>query len=181
LNADWTDLPLQAVYVPLMRGIVGHLGSFIIPPRNLEPGGQIVYARVKDPAKAMRGEDAAGKPLKLTLGAWEGRDAVISEPLMEPGVYVLHDPTEPKPIHYAVAVSAAESALVPISDREMSRSFEGGLSIFHTPEQAAASLDPARRLSVELWKWFLVAALGLMFVEAWLTRRESASGTGSGV
>jgi hypothetical protein len=25
-----------------------------------------------------------------------------------------------------------------------------------------------------------VAALGLMFAEAWLTRRESASGTGSG-
>ncbi len=181
LNADWTDLPLQAVYVPLMRGIVGHLGSFIIPPRNLEPGGQIVYARAKDPAKAMRAEDTSGKPLKLTLGAWEGRDAVISEPLMEPGVYVLHDPNEPKPIYYAVAVSAAESALAPISDGEMSRNFESGLSIFHTPEQAAASLDPARRLSVELWKWFLVAALGLMFVEAWLTRRETTSGTGSSV
>jgi len=179
LNADWTDLPLQAAYVPLVRGIVGHLGSFIIPPRNLEPGGQIVYARVKDPAKAMRAEDASGKPLKLTLGAWEGRDAVISEPLMEPGVFVLHDPTEPKPIYYAVAVSAAESALAPVNDREMAGNFEGGLSIFHTPEQVAASLDPARRLSVELWKWFLAAALGLMFVEAWLTRREATSGSGN--
>ena len=88
---------------------------------------------------------------------------------------------QPRANPHLVGHAAAESALVPISDREMSRSFEGGLSIFHTPEQAAASLDPARRLSVELWKWFLVAALGLMFVEAWLTRRESAPGTGSGV
>jgi hypothetical protein len=100
---------------------------------------------------------------------------------MEPGVYVLHDPTEPRPISYAVAVSAAESTLAPINDREMSRNFEGGLSIFHTPEQAAASLDPARRLSVELWKWLLVAALGLMFAEAWLTRRETDLGAGSRV
>jgi hypothetical protein len=66
LNADWTDLPLQAAYVPLMRGIVGHLGSFIIPPRNLEPGGQIIYARAKDPAKGLRAEDPSGKPLKLS-------------------------------------------------------------------------------------------------------------------
>jgi len=174
LNADWTDLPLQAAYVPLMRGIVGHLGSFIIPPRNLEPGGQIIYARVKDPVKGMRAEDPSGKPLKLSLAAWEGRDAIVSEPLMDPGVYVLHDPNQPKPIHYAVAVSAAESALAPISDREMSRNFEDGLSIFHSPEEAAASLYPDRRLSVELWKWFLLAALGLMFAEAWLTRRQTS-------
>jgi hypothetical protein len=174
LNADWTDLPLQAAYVPLMRGIVGHLGSFIIPPRNLEPGGQIIYARVKDPVKGMRAEDPSGKPLKLSLAAWEGRDAIVSEPLMDPGVYVLHDPNQPKPIHYAVAVSAAESALAPISDREMSRNFEDGLSIFHSPEEAAASLYPDRRMSVELWKWFLLAALGLMFAEAWLTRRQTS-------
>jgi len=178
LNADWTDLPLQAAYVPLMRGIVGHLGSFIIPPRNLEPGGQIIYARAKDPAKGLRAEDPSGKPLKLTLASWEGRDAVVSEPLMEPGVYVLHDPNQPKPIYYAVAVSPAESALAPISDREVARHFEEGLSLIHTPEQAAESLFPARRLSVELWKWFLLAALGLMFGEAWLTRRETAPATG---
>jgi hypothetical protein len=73
-----------------------------------------------------------------------------------------------------VAVSAAESALAPISDREMSRNFEDGLSIFHSPEEAAASLYPDRRLSVELWKWFLLAALGLMFAEAWLTRRQTS-------
>jgi hypothetical protein len=174
LNADWTDLPLQAAYVPLMRGLVGHLGSFIMPPRNLQPGDPIIYARVSDPAKVLRGEDASGKPLKLTLGAWEGRDAVVSEPLMEPGVYVLHDPNQPKPVQFAVAAATAESALAALSDRDMARNFEGGLSIFHAPEQVAASLDPAQRLSVELWKWFLAAALGLMFVEAWLTRRETS-------
>jgi hypothetical protein len=56
----------------------------------------------------------------------------------------------------------------------VARHFEDGLSLFHSPEEAAASLYPARRLSVELWKWFLLAALGLMFGEAWLTRRETS-------
>jgi hypothetical protein len=175
LNADWTDLPLQAAYVALMRGVVGHLGSYIIPPRNLQPGDQIIYPRLKNPAQAMKGETPDGKPLKLTLGAWEGRDALVSEPLMEPGVYTLRDPKEPSPIRYAVALAPAESALLPISDREMTQAFAGAANLFHTPEQIAENLDPARRHSVELWKWFLLGAILLMFVEGWMTRREAAA------
>ena len=177
LNADWTDLPLQAAYVPLMRGVVGRLGSFIIPPRNLLPGEQITYARLEGAAAtAITGEDAGGKTLKLTLGAWEGRDAVLSEPLMEPGVYLLHDTNAPGPIRYAVAPAPAESTLQPVSDREVSTIVPAGAWIFHSPEEVVQHLDPARRHSVELWKWFLVGAVALVFVEGWLTRREAVAG-----
>jgi hypothetical protein len=175
LNADWSELPLQAAYVPLMRGLVGHLGSFIVPPRNLLAGDAIVYARVKDPAQRVQAEDPLGQALKLTLGAWEGRNALLSEPLMEPGVYVLHDSQVPGPIRYAVALAPAESALLPINDREIGQYFEGSLSLLHTTERIAASLDPNRRESVELWKWFLLGAASLMFAEGWLTRREAAA------
>jgi hypothetical protein len=176
LNADWSDLPVQAAYVPLMRGIIGHLGSFIVPPRNLRPGEPIVYARAEDPKARIEAADASGKPFKLTLGAWEGRDALLSEPLMEPGVYLVRDQNETAPIRYAVALSPAESSLQPITDREVSQFFETGLSLLHSPEQVAANLDPARRQSVELWKWCLIAALLLMFTEAWMTRREAKPG-----
>ena len=175
LNADWTDLPLQAAYVPLLRGIVGRLGSFVMPPRNLLPGDSIIYAAGKDPTQSIRGEDASGKPLKLTQGAWEGRDALLSEPLMELGVYLLRDPRLPTPVRYAVSCAPAESALLPMPDREMNQALEGSLSLFHTPEQITQSLDPARRQSVELWKWCLAAAIGLMFIEGWLTRRGAGS------
>lgn len=176
LNADWTDLPLQAAYVPLMRGIVGHLGSFITPPRNLLPGDQITYPKVdsKD-AGTVKGDDAAGKPLKLTVGAWEGRDAVVSEPLGEPGIYLLHDPKVPGAIRYAVALSSAESELSPISDREAASLLPSGSGIFHTSEEIAKHLDPARRESVEIWKWLVIAAAGLLFLEAWMARREAAA------
>jgi len=180
LNADWSDLPIQAAYVPLMRGIVGHLGSFVMPPRNLQPGEQIIYARAEDPKTNFEAADPSGKPLKLTLGAWEGRDAVLSDPLMEPGVYLLRDPGEPGPIRYAVSIRATESPLTPITDNEVSQFFDRDLTILHSPEQIAANLDPTRRQSVELWKWLIAAALLLMFVEAGLTRREASLAAGKG-
>ncbi|HWH72357.1 MAG TPA: hypothetical protein VNT26_23550, partial [Candidatus Sulfotelmatobacter sp.] len=175
LNADWTDLPLQAAYVALMRGIVGHLGNYIIPPRNLQPGDQIIYTRLNDPSQTMQGEAPDGTPLKLSLGAWEGRNAILSEPLMETGVYTLREPKELSPIRYAVSLAPAESALLPVSDREMSQAFDGNLNLFHSPESVAENLDPARRHSVELWKWFLFGAVLLMFLEGWMTRRECAT------
>jgi Aerotolerance regulator N-terminal len=175
LNADWSELPLQAAYVPLMRGIIGHLGSFVIPPRNLVTGEAIVYARVKDPAQRIQAEDPTGKALKLSLGAWEGRNAVLSEPLMEPGVYVLHDAQMSDPIRYAVAQAPSESPLLPISDSEVSRFLDGKLTLLHSADQIAASLDPNRRQSVELWKWFLLGAVSLMFAEGWLTRPDATA------
>ncbi|HEY5911602.1 MAG TPA: BatA domain-containing protein [Verrucomicrobiae bacterium] len=174
LNADWTELPVQAAFVPLMRGIVGRLGSFVTPPRNLQPGEQIIYARVKDPTRAMQGEDPAGKPLALAAGAWEGRDAIVSEPLLTPGIYTLHDPNEPGPIRCAVALAPAESALAPVTDREIAQAFDRQPGIFHSAEQVAANLDPARRQSAELWRWLLVGALGFIFLETLMTRREAA-------
>lgn len=173
LNADWTDLPLQAAYVPLMRGIVGHLGSFIIPPRNLLPGERITYAKVEAAvASKVTGEDSAGKPLKLSVGAWEGRDAVLSDPLLEPGTYVLHDPNEPAPIRCSVAPAASESMLEPIADRDISAVLPSA-GIFHSAGEIAKHLDPARRQSVELWKLLLAGAMALLFCESWLARREA--------
>ncbi len=186
LNADWTDLPLQAAYVPLMRGIVGQLGSFITPPRNLQPGEPIIYAQpdgaTSSPgatngtsrgAALPTGEDPFGKPLRLSLGAWEGRNAVVSEPLLTPGIYTLNDPKGAGAVRFAVAVSPAESALLPVTDAEIAQLFNEKPSAFHSPEQIAATLDPARRQSVELWRWLLVAALGLLFLETVMTRREA--------
>ena len=177
LNADWTALPLQAAYVPLLRGVVGRLGSFIIPPRNLQPGERIIYARVNDPVGSMQGEDNRGQPLNLALGAWEGRDAILSEPLMEPGLYQLHYPRDAQAIHFAVAPAPAESALQPIKDRDIAHAFDGAVSVLHSPEQVAANLDPAHLQSVELWKGLLAAAILLMFVEGGLTRREARAAT----
>jgi hypothetical protein len=173
LNADWTDLPLQAAYVPLLRGIIGHLGSFVLPPRNLRPGDRLFYAKLTDPAQTLSAEDPQGKPVRVGIGSWEGRNALVSEPLMMPGLYTIHDPKEPQPIRFAVSVDPAESTLAPVSDREINDAFNGRAALFHSPDQIAQQLDPTRRQSVELWKWLVLAAVVLLFVEGYLTRREA--------
>jgi len=176
LNADWSDLPLQAAYVPLMRGLVGHLGSYVMPSRNLLPGEPMIYARVQAPVKLMSGEDPRGRPLKLEVGAWEGREAIVSDPLMEPGLYALKDPRESLPIRFAVSPDPAESGMSLMTERDMLQAFDSGASVIHDSETVAENLDPNRRQSVELWKWLVLGAVGLMLLEAWMTRRETVPG-----
>lgn len=171
LNADWNDLPLQPAFVPLMRGLVGQLGSFIMPPRNLQPAEPLIYAHLGEPGHAITGEDAAGKKLPLTPGGWEGRDAMLSDPLPQPGVYLLRDPKVNKPIRFVVESSPAESALEPASDRELSQALESGTRILRRVEQVTETMAAANRQSIELWKWLLGAAVLLFFVESWMTRR----------
>lgn len=174
LNPDWTELPLQAAYVPLMRGVAGHLGNFIIPPRNIRVGEPIIYARWEDPAQKWTGEDPHGKPLELSQGAWEGRTAVVTPPLLGPGLYTIHGTGKTGyTIHYSVAVAPAETQLQPNLDSAVSPLFDRGVTLLHTPEQIAEKLDPARRKSVEFWQWLIAAAVVLLFIEAWFTRRES--------
>jgi hypothetical protein len=87
----------------------------------------------------------------------------------------LRDPRLASPIRFAVASAPAESALDPITDREAVDLFGGPAVLFHTPERIAAGLDPARRGSAETWRWLLAAAVGLLFLETLVTRRESAA------
>ncbi len=174
LNADWNDLPIQPAYVPLVRGVVGQIGSFIMPPRNLLPGEPLIYAHVSDPANPITGEDPSGKPLPLSMGGWEGRDAILSAPLNEPGVYLLRDPRITKPVRFTVAPSPGESSLEPLGDKDLAQAFEPAPPVLRNPGQVTEKLASARRQNTELWKWLLAAAAGLMFLEAWMTRRETA-------
>ena len=175
LNADWNDVPIQPAYVPLMRGVVGQLGSFIMPPRNLLPGNSLIYAHVADPGSSITGEDPSGKPLTLALGGWEGRDAILSDPLNRPGIYLLRDPRIPKPFRFVVAPSPGESNLEPVSDREMAQAVESATPILRRVEQVTEHLDSSRRQNTEIWKWLLAAAITLIFVETWMTRRETGA------
>ena len=174
LNADWNDLPLQPAYVPLVRGVVGRLGSFIMPPRNLLPGEPIIYAQVAEPGHPITGEDQAGKPLPLVAGGWEGRDAFLSEALPTPGIYLLRDPKVPKPIRFVVAASPGESQLQPVTEHDLTQAVEPGTPLYRRGDQVTAALATASRNSVEIWKWLLAGAIGFIFLETWMTRRAAA-------
>ena len=170
LNPDWNNLPLLPAYVPLVRGVVGYLGSFVMPPRNLAPGERLILT-VTGTNQPVHAAGPTGQPLPLTADAWEGRQAVVSEPLLEPGLYTLRRGDQT--IRYAVAATAEASDLAVVS-REAVRACFGEVTYqrLRSPEQVRRALGAAGRRSIELWPWCIAGCLGVLFLETWLTRRE---------
>jgi hypothetical protein len=169
LNSQWNELPLLPAYVPAMRGIVGHLGSFVLPPRNLAPGERLTFTAfaTNQTVKA----EGPTTTVPLSTGVWEGRPALISEPLLEPGPYSLRQGNQV--FRYAVSVAPAESELTPLPEAAL-RSCLGELAAHHftQAEQVTKALGSSKRSSVELWRWCLGGCLGMLFLETFLTRRE---------
>jgi hypothetical protein len=170
LNADWNDLPVLPAFVPLVRSVVGHLGSFVLPPRNLLPGEPLSLTSTNDAASAVA-EGPDGRPVKLIAGAWEGRAALVSEPLLQPGGYTVRAGNQVA--RYAVATDPEESRLVPVAETTVKASLgTANFRAFSRGEQVTQALSAANRRSIELWRWLLVACLVFLFVETFLTRRE---------
>ncbi len=170
-DAQWNDLPVLPAYVPLVRGAVGYLGSFVMPPRNLRPGDRLSFTTTNAPTSAAAtGPD--GQPVQLAPGVWEGRVALVSAPLLEPGGYTVR--AGDQTACYAVGTDPEESRLLPIADSTVAACLADVHAFpFKTAEQVAATLSAANRRSVELWRWLLGACLVFLFVETSLTRREA--------
>jgi hypothetical protein len=173
LNGQWTDLPIHAAFVPLVRGMVGHLGSFVMPPRNLRVGERITFARSVASGPDLQAEGPGGVALPLRAGVWEGRQAQVSEPVLVPGVYSIRESAQAAPVRFAVAIDPEESLLQVQSARERVAPWgETPVNTFRQAAEVVRALDPANRRSVELWRWLVAAGVGLLFVESWLARRE---------
>ncbi len=171
LDVSWSDLPLQAAYVPLVRGLVSCLAGQVQPLRHLVPGARLSHiARTGVP----QAETAGGESLPLRPGAWEGKQAYVSEPLAATGVYRVREQGRSRPVYYSVALDAAESRLAPLDAAERKRLL-GRVrpAVLRREEALVAMLEAGRRQPRELWQWFLAAALGLLFVETLLTRRQA--------
>jgi len=173
LDLSWTNLPTQAAYVPLVRGLVAFLASEILPPRNLSPGQPLSHRRRGNGVP--RAERVGGESVPLSPGAWEGQSAEVSAPLRETGGYRVVEPGLAAPIFYAVRLDPAEGELEPVDRRERGRAIRAMRPVvLDDAEALRARLDPRHRRAVELWRWFLGMAVMLLFAETFLTRRQAA-------
>jgi hypothetical protein len=172
LDDAWSDLPSQAVFVPLVREVTGFLGGTMLPPRNVTPGDRLSYIGDGESVLVAEGPDNARYPLKP--GAWEGRHALVSEPALSAGVYKVVDPGRDRPVHYAVALDPEASALAPLSEEDR-RVLLAGLNSYSIRNvgELHQAVDPAVRRPVELWPWLVAASILLLFLETWITRRQS--------
>jgi hypothetical protein len=176
LDGQWSDLPLKPAFVPLIRGLMASLGGVMLPPRNLSPGQRLAWVPPEGAGEAnVTAEGPDGLALPLDSGAWEGRRALLSAPLVQPGTYQVRVGTPPSVIRYAVALGAEESALLPLERREITAAL-GDLTLHRVerPARVAALFAQGGNTSFELARWLIIACLALLFVETILTRRMIA-------
>ncbi|MBT8404095.1 MAG: BatA domain-containing protein [Gemmatimonadetes bacterium] len=191
LDAFWTDLALQPVFVPFVHQLARH-ASGRTDVLDAFTAGQILD--VTD-ARAM--ETAGLGEIAEALASEEGRIALSpsgasidlpagDEPhfleLAEQGFYEIRPPgrSDVRPVAVAVNVDLAEADLVPLDPEEVEASLlsGGGTSGVGAGDPARARElqreDRERRQS--LWRWLLVAAFVLLAAETVWANRISRSG-----
>jgi len=176
LDGKWSDLPLKPAFVPLIRGLMASLGGVVLPPRNLAPGQRLAWVPPEGTGDSnVTAEGPDGLVLPLDSGAWEGRRALLSMPLVQPGTYQVRVGTPPSVIRYAVALGAEESALLPLNPTEVSDAL-GDLKLHRVerPARVAPLFAQGGTTSFELARWLVIACLTLLFIETILTRRMIA-------
>jgi hypothetical protein len=196
LDAYWTDLALQPVYLPFVHRLTEYLGG------RAEARPWFTIGQVVDLANP-EALETAGLVSTVADGLAEGFDQVALTPsgstiqmpagegprylpLEESGFYTVRPPgTEPeRPFVLAVNVELEESNLARLDPTQLA------LQITAPPgtEGDALNVDRAASLQREdqerrqgLWRWLLLVALGLFVAETalsnWVSRR-SAGATG---
>lgn len=169
LDDQWNDLPLHALYVPLVRGIAAELASVILPPRNLRPGERLCWV----PPVGFSGDPTAvgpeGRGIPIAEGTWEGRKAFFSPPLIQTGGYQMRAPGVD--LTFAMAISPAEAELAPLSDQDLRATLGEGVMIRRGPQAVAETFADERSRPVELWRWILGLGLVLLIAEIVITAR----------
>jgi hypothetical protein len=179
IDADWSNLPVRAFYLPLLQRLCVYLASTIYPPRNLDVGQQLMA--FVDAASA--GKKAAltlpdGRTIELPIEKKGPRAAVEFSATQQPGVYALQPPGGAV-VHYVVNASRRESDLQKLSSAEIAEfAREQQVGLVRNAAEFRA-LDQTRRFGREIWKPLLWSLLGLMFVEM-VVQQRFARGRGRG-
>ncbi|MDA0765823.1 MAG: BatA domain-containing protein [Verrucomicrobia bacterium] len=172
LDSDWSNFPARPSYLPFVQRLCVYLASNIYPPRNLQVGEQLVGFL---PAESAGGIAQLTLPdastVELAVVGKGERGVVEYAQTRSPGLYTLQTPGGGAPIHFVVNADRGESDLAKLTDSEIEALAEAhGLQLVRSGAEFKA-LDKVRRYGHELWKWLLLALLGLLFVELFLQQK----------
>jgi hypothetical protein len=175
-NADWNNLPLQPVFVPLMQRLVTYLATQNAVPQSSLCGTAL---RVNLPPEQATDDYVLTDPLNQLhdLSPQKDKEGIhLDYPdTSQPGVYELRRKRAPKeePRRFAFHLDPAESDLTPLpasKARDIAQHANAG---YAESFDAYAQLDRTRRHGAEIWQPMLLALLGLMFAEVFLQQRIS--------
>ena len=171
-NSEWTNLPLQVVFVPLIQRLVSHLATQGAGDAALMVG-QPVRIGLKDGKgdEVFELTDPTGKTSEVKARKENNGVVVESAPTREPGLYEMKAKDGAESQRFAFNVNPAESDLKPLAESELAKiatRHEGSLV---NSFDAYQRLDRSRRHGTETWQAFLIALLVLLFGEVLLAQR----------
>jgi hypothetical protein len=183
LDASWTDLPLQTVFVPFVHQIGKRVGRFA-DSRQWYTAGEVLdlsrHAELTAPLMGS-GQRQSTDSVRLVLEAPSGEKTRLSvlgtnhlATLHERGLYELRGEDTPagsgRPI--AVNVDPAEADLTHLDPQELAAAATATAAKIQSTEQATAAPEQQENRQT-VWWYLLLAALFLLAVETVLSNRLS--------
>ncbi len=181
-DQNWTNLPLQPVFLPFVHQLAKHVGRYADPRASYTAGEVLDLSRhgeITAPFTSARGAEST---LELTLQAPSGARERLSASganhlatLREQGFYELRGPSTPvgsgRPI--AVNVEPAESDLSHLDPQDVVVAVTPVAGQRQPGSDFSAGTPQDQEQRQKIWWYLLMGALFLMAVETALSNRLS--------
>ena len=185
-DADWSDLPMRPLFVPLMQQIVTTMATQLTPPRNIRTGESAVAMFPINSTGAVDDETSSSPAGVMTLsivtpeGSRRGLRALPHGRMLvakfdatrRPGVYTMTT-SDAESVDFVASTSRAESDLSVIEESAFDDLAEKLTARTVVSPGEYLEQDRLRRHGREVWKYVLVTLLAFMFLELVLQQRFS--------
>lgn len=172
-DADWTNLPLRPVFLPLVQQLVTSIATRGVPASNLAAGETLVALFDSSATDTTQVLSLPGNRQKSVRPVVEADRSVIRyAATAQPGLYTLTQP-DASPRHFALETDREESNLAVIDEQRLQKLADDLGADVVVDGQAYVALDADRRHGREVWRWALFGLLGLLFVELFFQQRFS--------
>ena len=164
-DADWSDLPMRPIYLPLMQQLVVSMASQVAPPQNIATGEPIVAVfRNTSSEVPLSLTTPDGGRLTVSLRDQGGRSVARFLNTQRPGVYTLTSP-DADPIHYVAESSRQESDLSLLDEPALVKLADEMQADIASSAADYLDRDRLRRHGREVWTFLWALVLALLFLE----------------
>lgn len=180
-DADWSNLPTQPVYVPLMQRLVTYLSTAGAPRRNIETGESLraVFTEEEGGGEEMLVIDPAGEEHLVAVRREDDDRGILEfDRTSAPGFYRIQavDGSETAARWFAANLSRRESDLTALTEEELESLAESlGAQIVRDREEYE-TMDHLRRLGTEIWRPLAFLVLAFLFLEMFLQQAITGRG-----